>query len=58
MDILPSGNIFKELQTVHETGELSAQLSLEDIWQQVRIKKDFFFDFICFVLLIKMRKKN
>ena len=35
MDILPSGNIFKELQLVHETGELTSQLSLEDIWQQV-----------------------
>lgn len=36
MDILPSGNIFQELQVVHETGYLSAQLSLEDKWQQVR----------------------
>lgn len=38
MDILPSGNIFKELAVVHETGFLSAQLSLEDKWQQVRME--------------------
>ncbi|RWS14832.1 hypothetical protein B4U79_07159 [Dinothrombium tinctorium] len=34
MDILPSVNIFNELQVVHDTGYLSAQLSLEDKWQQ------------------------
>jgi len=35
MDILPSGNIFRELQVVHDTGYFSAQASLEDRWQQV-----------------------
>jgi hypothetical protein len=35
MDILPSGNIFKELQIVADTGYLSSQFSLEDKWQQV-----------------------
>lgn len=34
MDILPSGNIFRELQVVHDTGYFSAQPSLEDRWQQ------------------------
>ena len=36
MDILPSGNIFRELLVVHDTGYLSAQTSLEDHWEQVR----------------------
>ncbi|KAJ8878420.1 hypothetical protein PR048_018998 [Dryococelus australis] len=36
MDILPSGNIFRELQDIHDTGYFSAQPSLEDHWQQVR----------------------
>ena len=35
MDILPAGNIFRELQAVHDTGFLSAQPSLEEKWQQV-----------------------
>jgi len=35
MDILPSGNIFRELQVIHDTGYFSAQPSLEDHWQQV-----------------------
>lgn len=37
MDILPSVNIFRELQDIHDTGYFSAQLSLDDHWQQVRI---------------------
>ena len=37
MDVLPSGNIFRELQVVHDTGYFSAQPSLEDRWQQVRV---------------------
>lgn len=37
MDILPSGNIFRELQDIHDTGYFSAQPSLEDHWQQVRM---------------------
>ncbi|KAG0433242.1 hypothetical protein HPB47_020093, partial [Ixodes persulcatus] len=34
MDILPSGNIFHELQAIHDTGFFPAQPSLEDFWQQ------------------------
>ncbi|XP_059615813.1 Krueppel-like factor 7 [Phlebotomus argentipes] len=34
MDILPSGNIFRELQDVHDTGYFSSQGSIEDQWQQ------------------------
>jgi len=34
--LLPSGNIFRELQDIHDTGYFSAQPSLEDHWQQVR----------------------
>ncbi|XP_074662612.1 Krueppel-like factor 6 [Tubulanus polymorphus] len=34
MDVLPSGNIFRELQVVHDTGFFSSQASLEDHWQQ------------------------
>lgn len=39
MDILPSGNIFRELQDIHDTGYFSAQPSLEDRWQQVSGRK-------------------
>ena len=42
MDILPSGNIFRELQVVHDTGYLSAQTSLEDHWEQVNYLFCFF----------------
>lgn len=34
MSFLPSGNIFRELQVVHDTGYFSSQPSLEDRWQQ------------------------
>ncbi|VVC39916.1 Hypothetical protein CINCED_3A018643 [Cinara cedri] len=34
MDVLPSGNIFRELQDIHDTGYFSAHVSLEDHWQQ------------------------
>ena len=37
MSFLPSGNIFRELQVVHDTGYFSAQPSLEDRWQQVSV---------------------
>jgi krueppel-like factor 6/7 len=40
MDVLPSGHIFKELQVIHETGYLSAQLSLEDKWQQTMLEME------------------
>ena len=35
MDILPSGNIFQELDILAETGGITSQPSLEEIWQQV-----------------------
>lgn len=36
MDVLGgNGNIFRELQLVHDTGLMSAQPSLEEKWQQV-----------------------
>lgn len=35
MDILPSVDIFKELQDIHDTGFFTAKPSLEDHWQQV-----------------------
>ncbi|KAH8372717.1 hypothetical protein KR009_003437 [Drosophila setifemur] len=34
MDILPSGNIFKELEGICTTGYFSSQASIEDQWQQ------------------------
>lgn len=34
MDILPSGNIFRELQDIYDTGYFSSQVSIEDQWQQ------------------------
>lgn len=39
MDILPSVNIFRELQDIHDTGYFSAQPSLDDHWQQVILKE-------------------
>lgn len=42
MDILPSGNIFRELQDIHDTGYFSFQPSFEDQWQQVIYKNPFF----------------
>jgi len=36
MDILPSGNIFNELERICTTGYFSSQPSIEDQWQQVR----------------------
>lgn len=42
MDVLPSGNIFRELQVVHDTGYFSAQPSLEDRWQQVCVQTNAF----------------
>ncbi|KAK7584085.1 hypothetical protein V9T40_005048 [Parthenolecanium corni] len=41
MDILPSGNIFSELQDIHDTGYFSAQSSLEDHWQQKDLDAPF-----------------
>ena len=49
MDILPSGNIFRELQVVHDTGYLSAQTSLEDHWEQVNYSPISFSPSVCLV---------
>jgi len=35
MSFLPSGQIFRELQVVHDTGYFSAMASLEDRWHEV-----------------------
>ena len=35
MDVLPSGNIFHELQVVHDTGYFDGKVSPEEHWQQV-----------------------
>lgn len=35
MDVLPSGNLFRELEHVTDTGYFEFKLSLEDSWQQV-----------------------
>lgn len=37
MDVLPSGNLFRELQDVTDTGYFEWKLSLEDYWQQVSV---------------------
>ncbi|XP_039252061.1 Krueppel-like factor 6 [Styela clava] len=34
MDVLPCGNIFVELQIIHDTGYFSSKPSLEENWQQ------------------------
>lgn len=34
MDILTSGNIFRELQEIYDTGYLTSQSPIEDQWQQ------------------------
>ena len=36
MDCAPNVNIFRELQTVHDTGYFSGHVSPEEDWQQVR----------------------
>ncbi|KOB74566.1 Uncharacterized protein OBRU01_08947 [Operophtera brumata] len=38
MDVLPSGNLFRELEHVTDTGYFEWKLSLEDYWQQVLYK--------------------
>jgi len=40
MDGLPSGNIFRELQVVHDTGYFSAAVSLEECWQQTCLEME------------------
>ena len=45
MSFLPSGNIFRELQVVHDTGYFSAQPSLDDQWQQVNSSFKYFVEF-------------
>lgn len=37
MDILPGGNIFRELENICKTGYFSSQTSIEDQWQQVSL---------------------
>lgn len=49
MDILPSGNIFRELQDIHDTGYFSSQASIEDQWQQASLIR--FISYVISVLL-------
>lgn len=46
MDILPNGNIFLELQDIHDTGYFPASASLEDHWQQVSRKNGIYLNSI------------
>ena len=41
MSFLASGQIFRELQVVHDTGYFSATTSLEDHWQEVCLSAHF-----------------
>ncbi|XP_022833903.1 Krueppel-like factor 6 isoform X1 [Spodoptera litura] len=43
MDVLPSGNLFRELQDVTDTGYFEWKLSLEDYWQQKFEEMEFSF---------------
>lgn len=52
MDILPSGNIFRELQDIHDTGYFSSQASIEDQWQQASLIR---FYFQCFIMLDELK---
>ena len=56
MDVLPSGNIFQELEDIHDTGFFSAQTSMEDQWKQVGALFPFFFNFIivCFTPVLNI----
>lgn len=49
MDILPSGNIFRELQDIHDTGYFSSQASIEDQWQQASLIRCYF---LCFIIML------
>lgn len=52
MDILPSGNIFRELQDIHDTGYFSSQFSIEDQWQQASAAIiNIYIFFLCFVFI-------
>ena len=46
MDVLPSGNIFHELQVVHDTGYYDGKVSPEEHWQQVGQKLVYYSIFI------------
>lgn len=54
MDILPSVDIFRELQDIHDTGYFSVQPSLDDHWQQVINSSMFFFCFKSFSNLSRL----
>lgn len=45
MDILPSGNLFSELQDIHDTGYFSSQVSIEDQWHQASLSKHNFVNY-------------
>lgn len=52
MDILPSGNIFRDVQDIQDTGYFSSQVSIEDQWQQASVPV-FYFANESFALIIK-----
>lgn len=58
MDILPSVNIFRELQDIHDTGYFSAQPSLDDHWQQVKFPADFNKDPVVYFAFVYVFKGN
>lgn len=51
MDILPSGNIFRELQDIHDTGYFSSQASIEDQWQQASLIRLLDYSYVMLILL-------
>ncbi|XP_037818246.1 uncharacterized protein LOC119608060 isoform X1 [Lucilia sericata] len=64
MDILPSGNIFSELERICTTGYFSSQPSIEDQWQQVNnenillILENVSLRFFKLILLLKMAQHS
>ena len=48
MDVLPSGNIFHELQVVHDTGYYDGKVSPEEHWQQVG-------QYFCLIIITQRR---
>jgi hypothetical protein len=51
MDILPSGNIFRELQDIQDFGYFSSQSSIEDQWQQASPSTNFDINIFCAMFL-------
>lgn len=57
MDVLPSGNIFRELQDIHDTGYFSPQSSIEELYQQVSgfiVFLNFIFIIYCLTVTVEV----